>query len=127
MPGTLVLSGVKGPRTEASSVVCSIRPPSQEFQFRVMVSTTATISRTTNNGTRYFRHLGSGTAVTCAGSAGRAGAGAGVDADAIMETPPRSGIPHLNAARIVKGARKFQPTDNVWLVRVWVRMNGNLI
>src|SRR5271168_1910073 len=45
-------------------------PPSQAFQFRVIVATTMIASRTTRMGAPYFRHAGfSGGAATCSGSA----------------------------------------------------------
>src|SRR5712671_7882700 len=56
MPATLVLSGVRSPRTYASSVTCSTFPPSQPFQLRVMVMKTATASATTRRGVTYFFH-----------------------------------------------------------------------
>src|SRR5579864_2315112 len=57
MPATFVLSGVRSPRTYASSVICSILPPSQAFQSRVTVIKTARASRTTTKGVTYFCHL----------------------------------------------------------------------
>src|SRR5258706_1812693 len=56
MPATLVLSGVRSPRTYASSVTCSTFPPSQPFQLRVMVMKTARASATTRRGVTYFFH-----------------------------------------------------------------------
>src|ERR1700722_9008894 len=56
MPGTLVLNGVRSPRTYASSVTCSTLPPSHAFQLRVMVIKTARPSATTRRGVRYFFH-----------------------------------------------------------------------
>src|ERR1700733_6212695 len=88
MPGTLVLSGVRLPRPYAPSVPCPIRPPSQEFQFRVIVNTTAAASSTMSRGVPYFCQagLGAGGSGLCSGSA--ALAGAGVLADAMMVGPP---------------------------------------
>src|SRR4029077_4269999 len=57
MPATFVLSGVRSPRTYASSVICSILPPSQAFQSRVTVIKTARASSTTTKGVTYFCHL----------------------------------------------------------------------
>src|SRR6266436_7657893 len=56
MPGTLVLNGVRSPRTYASSVTCSTLPPSHAFQLRVMVIKTARASATTRRGVTYFFH-----------------------------------------------------------------------
>src|ERR1700731_5355761 len=56
MPVTLVLNGVRSPRTYASSVICSTLPPSHAFQLRVMVIKTASASAMTSNGVRYFFH-----------------------------------------------------------------------
>src|SRR5260370_42506485 len=56
MPATLVLNGVRSPRTYASSVTCSTFPPSQPFQLRVMVMKTARASATTRRGVTYFFH-----------------------------------------------------------------------
>jgi hypothetical protein len=56
--GHFVLKGVTSPRTNASFVTCSIRPPSHAFQLRVMVTTTATASSTTNTGVPYFCQQG---------------------------------------------------------------------
>src|SRR4029077_4680568 len=58
MPATLVLSGVRSPRTYASSVTCSMRPPSQAFQFHVRVAITAAARRTTTAGVTYSIHFG---------------------------------------------------------------------
>src|SRR5713101_1959501 len=87
MPATLVLSGVISPRTYASSVTCSIRPPSQEFQFQLIVAKMAAASNTTNPGTTNFFHFGwgFGCSGTCSGPT--AWAGAGVLAAAIVKTP----------------------------------------
>src|SRR6267142_239223 len=56
MPATLVLNGVRSPRTYASSVTCSTLPPSHTFQLRVMVMKTARASATTRRGVRYIFH-----------------------------------------------------------------------
>src|SRR6266436_7562369 len=56
MPGTLVLNGVRSPRTYASSVTCSTLPPSHAFQLRVIVIRTARASTTTRRGVTYFFH-----------------------------------------------------------------------
>src|SRR5260370_19005222 len=56
MPGTLVLSGVRSPRTYASSVTCSTLPPSHAFQSRVMVIKIARASAMMRTGVRYFFH-----------------------------------------------------------------------
>src|SRR5271155_1682393 len=67
-------------------------PPSQEFQSRVMVNTTAAASSNTTAGTPYFRHFDSGGAVACSGAAAWTGVGAGVDAEAIsMHLRERAG------------------------------------
>src|ERR1700741_587789 len=71
MPATFVLRGVRSPRTKASSVTCSTLPPSQAFQSRVSVTTTATASITTNNGVAYFSHGQRG------GASGETGSGCG--------------------------------------------------
>src|ERR1700739_3139947 len=90
MPATLVLSGVRSPRTKASSVTCSTLPPSQAFQSRVSVTTTAAASITTNNGVAYFSHGQRGRALGGTGSGCGAGGwfelgvGAGVPAAAIV-------------------------------------------
>src|SRR5262249_21321281 len=85
MPATFVLSGVRSPRTYASSVVCSIRPPSQEFQFKIIVAKIAAASSTTNSGITSFRHPG------LAGCGRRSGStvftGAGVVVAAIVDPP----------------------------------------
>src|SRR5277367_2228300 len=67
MPATLVLSGVRSPRTYASSVTCSACPPSQAFQSRVTVTMIATASNNTISGVTYLSqgHLGDGGAAAC--------------------------------------------------------------
>src|SRR5258708_6225811 len=72
MPATFVLRGVRSPRTKASSVTCSTLPPSQAFQSRVSVTTTAAASITTNNGVAYCSHGQRG------GALGGTGSGCGV-------------------------------------------------
>src|ERR1700756_4812272 len=90
MPATFVLRGVRSPRTKASSVTCSTLPPSQAFQSRVSVTTTATASITTNNGVAYFSHGQRGGALGETGSGCGAGGwfelgvGAGVLAAAMV-------------------------------------------
>src|SRR5207302_5882327 len=90
MPATFVLSGVRSPRTMASSVTCSVRPPSQAFQFRVMVIMTAAASNKTMNGVAYLSqgHRGFGCGSSCAGreAVGEAGLeiGFGVEAAAMV-------------------------------------------
>src|ERR1700688_91749 len=56
MPETFVLRGVRSPRTIASSVTCSARPPSQPFQFLVRVMTRAAARSRTEIGVAYFSH-----------------------------------------------------------------------
>src|SRR5260370_38418670 len=71
-----------------------MRPPSQEFQFLVIVNTTAAASSTTNAGTRNFRHFCCGGAVVCSGAA--VCAAAGVEADAIIgKTPECASLPRV--------------------------------
>src|SRR5215469_10146640 len=74
MPATFVLSGVRSPRTYASSVVCSIRPPSQEFQFQIIVAKIAAASSTTTSGITSFRHAALGGCGRRSGSTGFIGA-----------------------------------------------------
>src|ERR1700743_3553749 len=85
MPATFVLSGVRSPRTYASSVTCSALPPSQEFQLRVSVITIAAASRSTMIGVRTFFQPASACGAACSCSAAGFGAdepgfaGTGVD------------------------------------------------
>src|SRR5580700_2244038 len=85
MPATFVLRGVRSPRTIASSVTCSIFPPSQAFQSLVRVISTAAARSRTTTGVAYFSHgqwiLGCGRAC----SDGTAGVGAGVETGAGVE------------------------------------------
>src|ERR1700675_2298424 len=90
MPATLVLSGVRSPRTKASSVTSSARPPSQAFQFRVSVTITATARSRTITGVADLSHgqraLGGAAACSC-GTAGVACGGldgAGLAAEAAL-------------------------------------------
>src|SRR5208283_2712555 len=91
IPATFVLSGVTSPRTYASSVTCSALPPSQEFQFRKIMNTTAAASSTTRTGVRYFCQSGLWAGGTCSGSAGRAGASVGFAVSVVMATLAASG------------------------------------
>src|SRR5437879_9069085 len=81
MPATLVLRGVRSPRTKASSVTCSARPPSQAFQFRVSVTISAAQSTSTNSGVACLSHgqraFGEGAACSCGTPGADAGVGAG--------------------------------------------------
>src|SRR5271170_4807230 len=86
MPATFVLRGVRSPRTYASSVTCSTRPPSQPFQFQVIVTRITAASSTTNTGTTNVRHFALGGTCACSGSG--ALEEAGVLAVAILDTPP---------------------------------------
>src|ERR1700677_1322512 len=65
MPGTLVLNGVRSPRTYASSVTCSVLPPSHAFQLRVSVIRMASASSITRRGVTNFFQLASGWGVLC--------------------------------------------------------------
>src|SRR5882757_5737532 len=88
MPATLVLSGVRSPRTKASSVTCSARPPSQAFQFRVSVTITAAPSSSTSSGVACLSHgqraFGEGAACSCRTPGADAGVGAGLGAEAAL-------------------------------------------
>src|SRR5208282_1059262 len=79
MPETLVLSGVRSPRTYASSVTCSTFPPSQEFQFRVTVIKTARASSTTSKGVTYLCQRDAGCAAGFWSLLGISGFAAGGD------------------------------------------------
>src|SRR4029077_5930720 len=118
MPATLVLRGVRSPRTYASSVTCSMRPPSQAFQFLVSVAITATASRTTTTGVTYFCQVGlAGGAGACSAWAGDVAAGvvaagvvAGVNgAGAVAPIRPHSDeIDHAKLRRAKRGGW-FEP------------------
>src|SRR5215471_11327697 len=75
MPATFVLRGVKSPRTEASSVACSARPPSHKFQFAVSVTIRAAARDTTRKGVTNFSH--GQRAATTGGSSTECGTGCG--------------------------------------------------
>src|SRR6516225_3551103 len=91
MPATFVLRGVRSPRTKASSVTCSTLPPSQAFQFRVSVTTSAAASNKTNSGVAYLnqsqRGLALGGTISACGAGLDAGVGAGALAAAMIRTP----------------------------------------
>ena len=76
-------------------MTCSIRPPSQEFQFRVIVNTTVAASSTTSSGVPYFCQFGFACAGTCSGSEVRAGASAGFTVSVAIELAACGAIFHL--------------------------------
>src|SRR5215472_9643240 len=82
MPAIFVLNGVRSPRTYASSVTCSTWPPSQAFQFRVIVTTTASARRATISGVPYFCQAGLRRESGCSTTLGTAGADDGMVAGA---------------------------------------------